>query len=201
MKLRTDRKPVPVELRKGLVHEVKSRLSPGMEFNAVYGELLCRLENCEHPSMEQAKALLENPAALAAAHAEKKSVAHQAQERLKAQVVNANIPKKAANRDQLVTDTLAFIARFPLLTAMEVKAVTLLRQENGSRDLQVTHVYEIASPDDLAENFAACQPLETSVGKAGARFSRSCQVFMLKEGEALVHTPQRVVAPEPAMAL
>lgn len=171
-----------------------------MEFNAVYGELLCRLENSEHPSKD-AKVLLENPAALATAHAEKKSVAHQAQERLKAQVVNANIPKKAANRDQLVADTLAFIVRFPLLTPMEVKAVTLLRQENGNRDLQIINAYEIASPDDLAENFAACQPLETSVGKPGARFSRSCQVFLLKAGEALVHTSQRMIASEPAMAL
>jgi hypothetical protein len=151
--------------------------------------------------MEQAKMLLRNPAALVAAHAEKRSAALQAQERLKAQVVNANIPKKAATRDQLLADTLAFITRFPLLTVMEVKAVTLLRQENGNRDLRVIHAHEIASPEDLADNLAACQSLETSVGKAGARFSASCQIFMLKEGEALEHAPQQMVAPEPAMAL
>ena len=201
MKLRADRNRVPVQLRKDLVSEVKSRLLPGMEFNTVYGELLSRLEASEHPSMEQAKLLLRIPAALVAAHAEKKSAALQAQERLKAQVVNANIPKKAANRDQVVADTLAFVARFPLLTVTEVKAVTLLRQENGNRDLRVIYAHEIASPEDLADNFAACQSLEMSVGKSGARFSASCQVFMLKEGEALEHGPQPSVAPEPAMAL
>lgn len=201
MKLRADRNRVPVQLRKDLVSEVKSRLLPGMEFNAVYGELLSRLEQSEHPSMEQAKLLLQNPAALAAAHAERKSAALHAQERLKAQVINANIPKKAADRDQLLTDTLAFIARYPLLTVTEVKAVTLLRQENGNRDLRVLHAHEIATPDELAENLAACQPLESSVGKPGPRFSSSCLVFMLKEGEALEHAPHPMAAPEPAMAL
>lgn len=172
-----------------------------MDFNTVYGELLSRLEKSEQPSMEQARLLLQNPAALLANRAERKATVRKAHEHLKAQVVNANIPKKAANRDQLVADTLAFVARFPLLTVMEVKAVTLLRQENGNRDPRVVHAHEIASPDDLADSLAASQSLETSTGKPGARFSASCQVFMLKEGEALEHDSQHPLANVPAMAL
>ena len=201
MKLTTSQSRISVQLRKDLVAEVKSKLQPGMDFNTVYGELLSRLEKSEQPSMEQARLLLQNPAALLANRAERKATVRKAHEHLKAQVVNANIPKKAANRDQLVADTLAFVARFPLLTVMEVKAVTLLRQENGNRDPRVVHAHEIASPDDLADSLAASQSLETSAGKPGARFSASCQVFMLKEGEALEHDSQHPLGNVPAMAL
>lgn len=199
MKLTMNQSRVPVQLRKDLVAEVKSRLEPGMDFNMVYGQLLSRLEKSEQPSMEQAKLLLQNPAAMLADHAERKAASREAQERLKVQVVNANIPKKAANRDQLVADTLGFVARFPMLTATEVKAVTLLRQENGNRDPQVIHTHQIATPDELADSLAGCQPLEASVGRPGARFSASCQVFMLKDGEALKHDPQAVGCGLPAM--
>ena len=199
MKLTMNQSRVPVQLRKDLVAEVKSKLEPGMEFNTVFGQLLSRLEKSEQPSMEQAKLLLRNPAALLADHAERKAASREAQERLKVQVVNANIPKKAANRDQLVADTLGFVARFPKLTATEVKAVTLLRQENGNRDPQVIHTHQIATPDELADSLAGCQPLEASVGRPGARFSASCQVFMLKEGESLEHGPQHLTATVPAM--
>jgi hypothetical protein len=199
MKLTMNPSRVPVQLRKDLVAEVKSHLKPGMDFNTVYGQLLSRLEKSEYPSMEQAKLLLQNPAALLADHAERKAASLKAQERLKAQVVNANIPKKESNRDQLVADTLAFVVRFPLLTAMEVKAVTLLRQENGNRDPRVVHTHEIASPDELADNLLGSQSLESSIGTSGARFCVSCQVFMLKDGEALKHDPQAVPAPVSAM--
>lgn len=170
-----------------------------MDFNAVYGQLLSRLEKSEYPSMEQAKLLLQNPAALLADHEERKAASLKAQERLKTQVVNANIPKKASNRDQLVADTLAFVHRFPMLTVLEVKMVTLLRLENGNRDPHVVHAHEIASPDELADYLTSSQPLEASLGTPGARFSASCQVFMLKEGESLEHDPQHLTATVPAM--
>ncbi|MBE0540421.1 MAG: hypothetical protein IH623_03460 [Verrucomicrobia bacterium] len=199
MKLTMNQSRVPVQLRKDLVAEVKSRLEPGMDFNMVYGQLLSRLEKSEQPSMEQAKLLLQNPAALLADHAERKAASREAQERLKVQVVNANIPKKAANRDQLVADTLGFVARFPMLTATEVKAVTLLRQENGNRDPQVIHTHEIASPDELADHLTSSQPLGAPLGRPGARFSASCQVFMLNDGEAMEHDPEAAPAHIPAL--
>lgn len=190
---------IPVQLRKDLAAEVKSSLRPGMNFNVVYGQLLSRLEKCEQPSMGQAKLLLQNPETLIADHAQRQAASLKAQENLKAQVVNANIPKKAANREQLVAETLAFVARFPMLTASEVKAVTLLRQENGNRDPRVVHVHEIASPDELADNLADTQPLEASLDGSGVRFTTSCQVFMLKESESLKHDPQRHSSTVPAM--
>lgn len=199
MKLRANQSRVPVQLRKQLVVETKCSLKPGMDFNIVYGQLLSRLEKSEQPSMEQARLLLQNPAALLADHAERKAASFKAQETLKAQVVNANIPKKVANREQLVADTLAFAARFPMLTVTEVKAVTLLRQENGNRDLRVVHTHEIVSPEDLADNLADAQPLEASAGISGARFSASCQIFMLKEGESLRHDPHLSTAAVPSL--
>lgn len=190
---------VPVALRKELIAEVKSILKPGMDFNIVYGELLSRLEKSERPSMEQAKLLLQNPEALLADHADRRAAAFKAQEELKAQVVNANIPKKAANREQLVAETLAFVARYPTLTATEVKAVTLLRQENGNRDPRVVHLHEIASPDELADNLADAKPLEASAATPGARFSASSQAFILKEGESLRHDPRLPSTAAPAI--
>lgn len=190
---------VPVPLRKELVAEVKSNLKPDMDFNIVYGQVLSRLEKCEQPSMEQAKRLLQDTDALVAEHKERQAASLKAQENVKAQVVNANIPRKAANRERLVAETFAFVARFPMLTVSEVKAVTLLRQENGDRDPRVIHAHEIASPDELADNLADTQPLETSVGKPGVRFSSSCQVFMLMEGESLSHDPELPIAPVPAV--
>jgi len=201
MKLKENQSRVPIQLRKDLVAEVKSSLKPGMDFNKVYGQLLSRLEKSEQPSMEQAKLLLQNPAILLADHAERKAASLKAQEGLKAQVVNANIPKKASNRDLLVADTLAFVARFPRLTAMEVKVVTLLRQENGNRDPRVVHAHEIASPDELADNLSDSQLLESSVGRPGARFCASCQAFMLKDGESLKHDLQAVAAQFSAMVV
>lgn len=199
MKLTMNQSRVPVQLRKDLVAEVKSRLTPGMDFNTVYGQLLSRLEKSDNPSTEQAKLLLRNPARLLVEYEEKRAASLKGQETLKAQVVNANIPKKASNRDQLVADTLAFVHRFPMLTVMEVKMVTLLRLENGNRDPHVVHAHEIASPDELADHLTSSQPLEASNGKSGARFSASCQVFMLKEGESLEHDPQHRTATVPAM--
>lgn len=185
MNLKQSRVPVP--LRKELVAAVKSSLKPGMDFNAVYGQVLYYLEQTACPSMEEARLLLRNPEALLAAHAEKKAATLQAKERLKAQIINANIPQLAPQRQQLVAETLAFVNRFPKLTIMEVKAVTLLRQENGNRDPRVVSTYEITTPDALGDDLANAQKLETSVGNPGARFSASCQIFLLKEGEHLQH--------------
>lgn len=190
---------VPVQLRRDLVAEVKSSLKSGMDFNIVYGQLLSRLEKCEQPSMERAKLLLQNPEALIAHHAQRQAASLKAQVNLKAQVVNSNIPKRTANREQLVAETLAFIAGFPMLSAIEVKAVTLLRQQNGNRDPRVIHAHEIASPDELADNLVEAQPLEASVGRSGPRFSASCQLFMLKEGESLRHDPKCPTAGVPAL--
>lgn len=190
---------VPVQLRKDLVAEVKLHLEPGMDFNTVYGQLLSRLEKSDNPSMEQAKLLLLNPARLLLEHEEKRAASLKGQEKLKTQVVNANIPKKASDRERLVADTLAFVHRFPMLTVMEVKMVTLLRLENGNHDLRVVHAHEIASPDELADHLTSSQPLEASLGKPGARFSASCQIFMLKEGESLKHDLQHLSAAVPAM--
>ncbi len=199
MRLKANGSRVTVPLRKELVAEVKSSLKPGMDFNVVYGQVLSRLEKCEQPSMEQAKLLLQNPEALLAHHAQRQAASLKAQENLKAQVVNANIAKHAADRKRLVAETLAFVDRFPMLTASEVKAVTLLRQENANRNPRVIHTHEIASPDELADNLAEAQPLEASAGKSGARFSASCQLFMLKEGESLTHDPKCPTAGTPAL--
>lgn len=197
--MRTKQSRIPVQLRKDLVAEVRAILKPGMDFNIVYGQLLSRLEKSEQPSMEQAKLLLENPEALVAEHEERRAASLKARENLKAQVVNANIPKNAEDRDRLVAETLAFVARFPMLTASEVKAVTLLRQENGNQDLRVMHTHEIGSPDELADNLADAKPLESFTGPPGTRFSASCQVFMLKDGEFLRHDPQLPTAAPPAL--
>lgn len=199
MKLRANQSRIPVQLRKDLVAGVKSSLKPGMDFNIVYGQLLSRLEKCDEPSMGEAKLLLQNPEALVTGHMERHAASLKAKENLKAQVVNANIPKNAANRERLVAETMAFVARFPTLTAAEVKAVTLLRQENENRDPRVIHTHEIASPDELADNLADTQPLEHSAGKPGARFSASCQLFMLKEGESLRHDPKCPTAGVPTL--
>src|SRR6266568_1843100 len=116
MKLTMNQSRVPVQLRKDLVAEVKSHMERAMDFNKVYGQLLARLEKSDNPSAEQAKLLLRNPARLLVEHEEKRAASLKGQEKLKAQVVNANIPKKASSRDQLVADTLAFVHRFPMLT-------------------------------------------------------------------------------------
>jgi hypothetical protein len=185
---------VPVQLRKDLVAEVRACLKPGMDFNALYGQLLLRLEKAELPSLEQARAWLREPEKLLAARAEQKAVLQQAQERLRAQIVNANISKQTPLRDQLAAETLTFINQFPQLTPSEIKAVTLLRQENGNQDPRVVHLYQIATPDDLADDFADAQPLEGSAGRPGVRYSASCQLFLLKEGEVL-HHERRVASP------
>jgi hypothetical protein len=44
VKLQHNQSRVPLQLRQGLVAEVRASLKPGMEFNALYGQLLSRLE-------------------------------------------------------------------------------------------------------------------------------------------------------------
>jgi len=188
---------VPVQLRQELVAEVRACLKPGMEFNVLYGQVLLRLEKAAQPSLEQARAWLREPETLLAERAQQKTVVQQAQERLKAQVVNANIPKLEPLRDQRVAETLSFVNRFPQLTPAEIKAVTLLRQENGNQDPRVVYLYQIATPDDLADDFADAQPLEGSAGRPGVRYSASCQLFLVKAGEVLHHERR---AASPALA-
>jgi len=199
MMLKVTGSRVPVQLRKDLVAEVKSSLKPDMDFNVVYGQLLSRLEKCEAPSIDQARLLLQNPGLLVADHMKRQAASRKAQENLKTQVVNANIPERVPDRDELIADTLGFIGRFPMLTAAEVKAVTLLRLENGNCDLRVVHVHEVVSPDELAEDLENAQPLEVSSRKPGARFSASCQIFLLKDGESLQSEPKALPAEALAM--
>ena len=135
-------------------------------------------------SLEQAKALLRNPETLLAEREQKKAAAVKAQAQLKAQIVNANIPKQTPDREKLVADTLAFVSRFPTLNAAEVKRVTILRQTNGNRDLRAVPFSAIASPESLAENLEGAQKLDDGNGKAGVHFSASCQMFFLQENEA-----------------
>jgi hypothetical protein len=185
MKLQQPHSRVPPQLRVDLVAKVWASLKPGMEFNIVYGQLLSRLEKVEEPSMEQAQALLENPERLLAEQEQKKASAFKAQAQLKAQIVNANIPKQEPDREKLVADTLAFVNRFPTLTAAEVKKVTILRQTNGNRDLRTVPFSEVASPESLAEDLDCTQKLDDLNGKAGVHFSISCQTFFLQENELL----------------
>ena len=147
--------------------------------------MLSRLEEVEAPSLEQAKALLRNPETLLAQREQKKAAAVKVQAQLKAQIVNANIPKQAPDREKLVADTLAFVNRFPTLNAAEVKRVTILRQTNGNRDLRAVPFSAIASPESLAENLDCAQKLDDGNGKAGVHFSTSCQMFFLQETELL----------------
>jgi hypothetical protein len=181
VKLQQKQSRVPLQLRQGLVAEVRASLKPGMEFNALYGQLLSRLEEVEAPSLEQAKALLRNPETLLAQREQKKAAAVKAQAQLKAQIVNANIPKHTPDREKLVADTLAFVNRFPTLNAAEVKRVTILRQTNGNRDLRAVPFSAIASPESLAESLEGAQKLDDGHGKAGVHFSTSCHMFFLQE--------------------
>jgi hypothetical protein len=195
MKLQQKQSRVPLQFRQGLVAEVRASLKPGMEFNVVYGQLLSRLEKVENPSLEQAKVLLRNPETLLAEHEQRKASALKSQAQLKAQIVNANIPKHVPDREKLVADTLAFVNRFPTLNALEVKRVTILRQANGNRDLRTVPFSEIASPESLAEDLDCTQKLDDSNGEAGAHFSTSCQTFFLQENELLPSEKSPVPAP------
>ena len=165
--------------------EVRASLKPGMEFNVLYGQVLSRLESVVDPSLERARALLRNPEMLLAGHEQKKAAAVKAQAQLRAQIVNANIPKQAPGREKLVADTLAFVERFPTLNAAEVKRVAILRQTNGNRDLRAVPFSAIASPESLAENLEGAQKLDDGNGKASVHFSASCQMFFLQETELL----------------
>jgi hypothetical protein len=185
VRLQQKQSRLPLQLRQGLVAEVRASLKPGMEFNPLYGQLLSRLESVVDPSLERARALLRNPETLLAEHEQKQASAIRAQVQLKGQIVNANIPKQAPDREKLVADTLAFVNRFPTLNAAEVKRVTVLRQTNGNRDLRAVPFSAIASPESLAENLDCGQKLDDGNGKAGVHFSTSCQTFFLQENELL----------------
>jgi hypothetical protein len=60
VKLQQYQSRVPLQLRQGLVAEVRASLKPGMEFNVLYGQVLSRLESIVDPSLERARALLRN---------------------------------------------------------------------------------------------------------------------------------------------
>ena len=185
MRLQQKQSRIPLQLRQVLVAEVRASLKPGMEFNVLYGQVLSRLESVVDPSLERARALLRNPEMLLAGHEQKKAAAVKAQAQLRAQIVNANIPKQAPGREKLVADTLAFVERFPTLNAAEVKRVAILRQTNGNRDLRAVPFSAIASPEALADNLDCAQTLDDGGGKAGLHFSASCQTFFLQENERL----------------
>lgn len=197
MKLQQKHSRVPLQLRMDLVAKVWASLKPGMEFNPVYGQLLSRLEKLEHPSMEQAQALLRNPETLLAEHEQKRASAVKAQAQLKAQIVNANIPQQAPDREKLVADTLAFVNRFPELEPSEVKQVTVLRQSNGNRDLRTVPFSKIVSPESLADDLECAQKLADLNGEAGVHFSAKCQTFFLQENELLPSEK----SPAPPLAL
>ena len=185
MKLQQRHSRVPLQLRVDLVAKVWSSLRPGMEFHLVYGELLSRLEQAENPSMAQAQALLQNPETLMNEHEQKKAATARARALLREQIVSANIPRQASDREKLVAGTLAFLNRFPELKPSEIKSVTVLRQANGNRDLRTVPFSEVASPESLADDLEHAQELDGRGAGAGIRYSASCQTFFLLEHESL----------------
>ena len=198
MKLQQQHSRVPVQLRVALVAKVWASLKPGMEFNLVYGQLLSRLEKVEEPSMEQAQALLQNPEMLMNEHEQKKESALKAQAQLRAQIVNANIPRQAPDREKLVADTLAFVSRFPEIRPSEVKKLTLLRQTNGNCDLRTVSFSEVASPESLADDLERAQELDNPNGEGSVHFSAASQVFFLLKNELL--PSEKTPAPSPLLA-
>ena len=198
MKLQQRHSRVPLQLRVDLVAKVWASLKPGMEFNLVYGQLLSRLENVEDPSMEQAQALLQKPEMLMTEHEQKKAAALKAQAQLRAQIVNANIPKQAPDREKLVADTLAFVNRFAELRAVEVKNLTILRQSNGNRDLRTVPFSQVASPDSLADDLECARALDGPRRDGGIHFSAPSQTFFLLEDELL--PSENIPAPSTSLA-
>ncbi len=195
MKLQQRHSRVPLQLRVDLVAKVWASLKPGMEFNLVYGELLSRLENAEDPSMAQAQALLRNPETLMTDHEQKKANAAKARALLREQIVSANIPRQAPDREQLVAETLAFVSRFPALKPSEIKRVTLLRQANGNRDLRTVPFSEVATPESLADDLERAQELDGSPAEAAVHYSASCQTFFLPDNELLPSEKTPVSSP------
>jgi hypothetical protein len=181
-----------------LVAKVWASLKPGMEFNLVYGQLLSHLEKVEDPSMEQAQALLQKPEMLMTEHEQKKAAALKAQAQLRAQIVNANIPKQAPDREKLVADTLAFVNRFAELRAVEVKNLTILRQSNGNRDLRTVPFSQVASPDSLADDLECARALDSPRRDGGIHFSAPSQTFFLLEDELL--PSENIPAPSTSLA-
>lgn len=171
MKVHAYASKVSAQLRKDLVPEVKAVLPLGADFNILYGQLLARLERTENPSLHQAKLLLENPEALLEERDQKLAKRSQAKQELETLIVKANIPRATPDRDKLVMDTLAFLGLFQKLSPVEVKQLTLLRQENGNRDPLVVPFSKVTTPDDLASN------LENHLSVNGH--------FVLKHGEQL----------------
>lgn len=198
MKLQQHRSRVPVQLRVDLIPKVWAGLKPGMDFDRVYGQLLSRLEKVEAPSMEQAQALLQNQEMLMDEPEQKKADALKARAQLRAQIVNANIPRRAPDREKLVADTLAFVSRFPGLKPSEVKKLTLLRQSNGNCNLRTVPFSEAASPESLADNLESAQELDNPRGEGSAHFSVASQVFFLLNNGLL--PSEMSPAPSPSLA-
>ena len=198
MKLQQRHSRVPLQLRVDLVAKVWASLKPGMEFTLVYGELLSRLEQAENPSMAQAQALLRNPETLMTEHEQKKANAAKARALLREQIVSANIPKQASDREKVVAETLAFVSRFPALKPSEIKRVTLLRQANGNRDLRTVPFSEVASPESLADDLERAQELDGSPAEAAVHYSASCQTFFLPDNELL--PSERTPVSSPSLA-
>ena len=198
MKLQQRHSRVPLQLRVDLVAKVWASLKPGMEFNLVYGQLLSHLEKVEDPSMEQAQALLQKPEMLMTEHEQKKASALKAQAQLRAQIVNANIPKQAPDREKLVADTLAFVNRFAELRAVEVKNLTILRQSNDNRDLRTVPFSQVASPDSLADDLECARALDGPRRDGGIHFSALSQTFFLLEDELL--PSENIPAPSTSLA-
>ena len=200
MKLQQNHSRVPLQLRVDLIAKVWASLKPGMDFNIVYGQLLSRLEKVEEPSMEQAQALLQDPEMLMNEHEQKKASALNARAQLRAQIVNANIPRQTTDREKLVADTLAFVSRFPELRPSEVKKLTMLRQTNGNCDLRAVPFSEVASPESLADDLESAQELDNprGGGGGGVHFSAASQAFFLLKNELL--PSERTPAPSLSVA-
>lgn len=143
---------LPTRLRQELVLEVRAVLPDGADFNALYGQLLARLERADNPTLEQARLLLQQPGELLAERVRAREARASAAQRLRNFIVAANVSKLLPEREGVIADTLAFLGRFERLDPVEVKRLTLLRQENGHRDPLLVPFARVRTADDLVAN-------------------------------------------------
>lgn len=71
------------------------------------------------------------------------------------QIVAANILKSSQNREQIIEETIAFLANFEKLSSVQVKELTQMRQANDNKDLELVSIFSVRTPEALADNMEA----------------------------------------------
>ena len=71
------------------------------------------------------------------------------------QIVAANIVKDCTDREKVIDDTLLFLENFEKLSSKQVKELTLMRQANDNKDLELVSIFTVKTPEALADNMEA----------------------------------------------